>query len=52
MMEEKKDGYVPEKYSRLIIIETDGNNVHLSRADTSGKIELVAILERVIDAMK
>lgn len=33
---------------REIIILTDGNNIELKKADVSGKIELVAILQNLI----
>jgi len=32
---------------RQIIIETDGNSIHLVAADVSGKIELIGILEQL-----
>jgi hypothetical protein len=37
-----------EKKMREIIIETDGNNIHLRKADVSGRIELVAVLQNLI----
>lgn len=33
---------------REIIIETDGNNINLKKAEVSGKIELVAVLRELI----
>ena len=33
---------------RQIIIEHDGNNVHVKKAEVSGKIELIGILQMVI----
>lgn len=33
---------------RQIIIETDGNNINITKADVNGKIELVGILQTVI----
>jgi len=33
---------------RQIVIETDGNEIHLKTAEVSGKIELVAILQSII----
>lgn len=33
---------------RKIIIETDGNNINLVKAEVSGKIELIAILQGLI----
>jgi len=44
--EQKKEEIKP---MRQIIIETDGNKVHLVSADVSGKIELVGILKALID---
>jgi len=35
--------------NRQIIIETDGNNIKLVKADVAGKIELVAVLQAVIN---
>jgi hypothetical protein len=41
---------LPPKEVRMreIIIETDGNNINLKKADVSGKIELVAVLRELI----
>ena len=36
------------KKIRQIIIETDGNNILLKKAEVSGSIELMAILEAII----
>lgn len=33
---------------RQIIIETDGDNIHLAKADVSGRIELIGILQSLI----
>ena len=33
---------------RQIIIETDGNNINLLKAEVSGKIELIGILQGLI----
>ena len=33
---------------RQIIIETDGNNINLVKAEVSGKIELIGILQGLI----
>ena len=33
---------------RQIVIETDGDNIHLAKAEVSGKIELVGILQSLI----
>lgn len=33
---------------RQIIIETDGNSIHLIKAETHGKIELVGVLQSLI----
>lgn len=37
---------------RQIILETDGNNVTLSKAEVNGRIELLAILQTVIDYLR
>lgn len=34
---------------RKIIIETDGNNIHIVSADVAGKIELIGILQSLIN---
>jgi translation initiation factor IF-2 len=44
--EEKKEQ--PKKQTRQIIIETDGNQVRIIKADVAGKIELSAILQTII----
>ena len=33
---------------RQIIIETDGNNIHLVKAEVTGKIELIGVLQNLI----
>lgn len=38
---------VPPKM-RQIIIETDGTNIHLIKAEVGGKIELVGVLQNLI----
>jgi len=45
--EEKKE--VEKIPMRQVLIETDGNAIHLVKAEVNGKIELVAVLQRVID---
>lgn len=37
---------------RRIIIEHDGNNVHVVQADVAGKIEFVGILENLVAFLK
>ena len=37
-----------EKKMRQIVIETDGDNIKLVKAEVIGKIELVAILQNII----
>lgn len=34
--------------TRQIIIETDGSNIRIVKAETAGKIELIAILQAII----
>lgn len=41
-----------EKKLRQIIIETDGNDIKLAKAEVSGKIELIAILEFLINYLR
>jgi hypothetical protein len=41
-----------EKKLRQIIIETDGNDIKLTKAEVSGKIELIAILEFLINYLR
>jgi len=36
------------KKIRQIIIETDGDSIHLVKADVSGKLELMAILQGLL----
>ena len=45
--EEKKE----EKKIRQILIETDGNNIDLVKAEVSGSIELIAILNSIIQTL-
>ena len=33
---------------RQIIIETDGNNIHIAKSDVAGNLELIAILSAVL----
>ena len=59
MKDEKKDQDVvveapiapktPEKKLRQIIIETDGDNINLVKAEVHGKIELIGILRNLIE---
>lgn len=37
---------------RRIVILTDGNSIHLESAEVSGKIELVAILEGLLNFLR
>lgn len=47
--EEKKEEVVSAPKLRQIVIETDGNNIRLVKAEVTGTIELVAILRNVAD---
>ena len=54
--EEKQDEKIttgktekPEKTTRQIIIETDGDQIKIVKADVAGKIELTAILQMIIN---
>ncbi len=48
MTEVKKDVEKKDVVRRQIIIETDGNTVSLTKAEVSGKIELLGILNMLI----
>jgi len=45
---DSKVGEKPTQPMRQIIIETDGNSIHILKAEVSGKIELVAIFQNLI----
>jgi len=49
MPEEKKE---EKKVTRQIIIETDGNEIKIAKAEVAGHIEMIAILESVINHLK
>jgi len=40
-----------EKKPRQILIETDGNNIELVKAEVGGSIELIAILNSIIQTL-
>lgn len=51
--EEKKEGVnksIPTNASKMrqIILETDGNNIRIVKADVAGSLEFIAILQSVI----
>lgn len=46
---DKKEAEKPKM--RQIVIETDGNNVNLIKAEVSGKIELIAIFQGIVDRL-
>jgi len=39
----------PPQPVRQIVIETDGTNIHLVKAEVGGKIELIAIFQNLIN---
>jgi hypothetical protein len=41
-----------EKKMRQIIIETDGNAIHIKQAEVAGKLELMAIAEMLLEFAK
>ena len=42
----------PEKSKmRQIIIETDGNNINIAKADVAGNLELIAILSSILNKL-
>lgn len=47
----KKDAKTKDTQTpmRQIIIETDGNNINLTKVEVSGKIELIGILQNLIE---
>lgn len=54
-MENTENKETPKDTARVmrqIIIETDGNNINLVKADVAGSLELVAVLEGVINHVK
>lgn len=40
-----------EPQMRQIVIETDGNNIKISRNETSGNLELLAVLQALIGSL-
>ena len=44
----KADGEAAPQRRRQIIIETDGNNVFLIKAEVGGRIELVGVLSNLV----
>lgn len=48
MSEENKSVPQPDVKFRQILIETDGDKIHLRKAEVSGTIELVAILNNLV----
>ena len=47
--EEKVSSEQNDKPMRRIIIETDGNSIHIVEANTAGKLELMAILQTLLN---
>ena len=48
----KEEVKQPEKPKmRQIIIETDGNNINIVKADIAGNLELVAILSSILNKL-
>ena len=50
MTEEKKPQQEKPKM-RQIIIETDGNNINIVKAETAGNLELIAILSSILNKL-
>ena len=46
-MDNKKE----ETKMRQIVIETDGNNINIVKAETAGNLELVAILSSILNKL-
>jgi len=47
--DKKEEKRVETPKLRQIIIETDGNDIKIAKAEVNGKIELVGILRTVIE---
>lgn len=47
--QEEKEGTSLEVPMRRIVILTDGNNIKIDKAEVSGKLEFVAILQTLIN---
>lgn len=41
----------PIKPMRQIIIETDGNNINIVKAEVAGNLELIAILSTILNKL-
>ena len=52
MNKEKKQEEEKKPKMRQIIIETDGNNINLIKAEISGTLELQAILSGLLNSIK
>lgn len=52
IIEKSIDPMKGKSLMRQIVIETDGDNIHLVKAQVSGYIELVAILQNLIEYIK
>lgn len=49
----KKQETIPTPLKkRQIIIETDGNDINLVKAEVAGKIELIAIFQMIIEYLR
>jgi len=48
-LKEEKPEMKEEPKMRQIIIETDGTNINLAKADVAGRIELIGVLSSVIN---
>jgi hypothetical protein len=51
-MENKKEQKQEETKLRQIIIETDGNNVKLTKSEVAGSLELIAILSSILEQLR
>ncbi len=51
-MENKKEKKQEETKLRQIIIETDGNNIKLTKLEIAGTLELKAILSSILEQLK
>jgi len=46
--EKKQEEKKVESKMRQILIETDGNNINIVKAEVAGNLELVAVLQAVL----
>lgn len=45
-------GEPPKPKMRQVIIETDGNNINIAKAETAGNLELIALLSTILTKLQ